>query len=422
MQAREFRAILLGVNRSRAGAVLLALAAACGDRRAAPPPPPASFDVRTAPVARGPVPRTLVAIGTLFGDEEATVAAKVAGRIAAVRADLGDVLPVGAPLAQVDPTDYLLARAERQKALLESLARLGLDAVPEGAFDVAQFPFVERARLQAQLARSRYERAKALHDENVLAEEELEQLKSAWDVAENDHRVAALDARARLAQSRTLQAELATAEQRLADTTHVVPGGRRPDGAESPAPHEYAVAERRVSVGDFVQPGDPLFRIVDPDPLRLRVGVPERRAGSVRVGAAAEVRVDGAPDPIGGRVARIAPAADPRTRTIQVEIAVPNPGGKLRPGGFARATIDVGSDPGVMLVPADAIASFAGVHRVFVAADGRAAERRVTPGQRVGDNVEIVDGLTGAERVIVAPPANLTAGAVVRDSGGAAGD
>jgi len=415
---------------TRLSALLPALALGACSRapgsRGAEAPTPAPVEALLSVVERGVVQRHVRATGTLFGEEHATIAAKVAGRIDAVWRDVGDVVAPGDRLARVEARDYDLIVHERTRAFDEALSQLGIDELPEGGFDVDALPTVERARLQAENARARYERGRRLHDgeTSTMSEQDFADLKTAWDVAQAEHRLAMLNARAQLAQARTLRALLATAQQRLADTLHAVPRGERPapPGSEPPADPsvEYVVTRRSVSTGDYVQPGAPLFELIDPDPLKLRVAVPEREAARVRVGQRALVRVDTDPGSFEGRVARINFAVEPRSRTFEVEILLRNGERRLRAGSFARTEIEVERADGVLLVPRSAVTRFAGVHKVFAVVDGRAVERAVRLGGETGGRVEIEHGLEAGETIVAEPPPGLTGGTPVRAAGGPA--
>lgn len=407
--------------RIRAAAWVLGLAAACSEPRAEPGAQGpevalAPIELRTAAVERGPVQRVVPATGTLFGEEESTVSAKVPGRIDAVYHDAGDEVAPGERLARVEPTDYELALSERARAFEQALASLGLEALPEDGFSVDALPAVQRAALQAENAKARFERGRILHQRTppAMSEQDFADLETAWEVAQAEHRLAQLEARADLAQARTLQAQIDTARQRLADTLHVVPKGERPPppggdaGPEST--FEYVVSARHVSAGDYVSVGDPMFELVDPDPLKLRVAIPERQIAKVRHGQRVRLSVQAYPDRFEGRVARIHPSVDTKTRTFLVEISVPNAERRLRAGSFAKLEIETSIDEDVLLVPRSAVRTFAGVHKVFVVDAGKAAERVVSLGAEVGERVEIVKGLDGSETILPEPPAGLTAG------------
>lgn len=416
---------MVGVSR---GALLVAvpfaLFAACSkpaaSSGAAAPASRESLTVSAARVERGAVQRLVRGTGTLFGDDETTVAAKVAGRVEAVYRDVGDEVKPGDPLVRIESVDYELALAERRRAFEQALAQIGLEALPEADFSVEHLPAVERARLQAENSKARFERGQLLHSRTPpsMSDQEFADLETAWEVAQADHRLAGLNARAQLAAARTLKAQLDTAEQRLADTLHSVPFGKRPPPADSESianpTRAYAVTARHVSVGDYVQVGAPMYELIDPDPLELRVKIPEREVARVRTGQHASLSVEAYAESFDGRVARINPAIDARSRTFEVEIAVPNADRRLRAGSFAKVAIEAEHEDGVLVVPRSAVTVFAGVPKVFVVEGGKAAERVVTLGQEVGANVEVVKGLKDSDVVVSKPPPELTVGTPVR--------
>ncbi len=148
-------------------------------------------------------------------------------------------------------------------------------------------------------------------------------------------------------------------------------------------------------------------------PLRLRLAVPERSAAKVRVGQEVRVHVDGDPRTYAGRVARLSPAIEESNRTLMVEAEVPNRDGALRPGAFASAEIVTSADQPAVFVPASAIVTFAGIEKVLVVENDKTVEKRVRTGRRLEGKVEIVEGLSGGEAVVV-EPGNLVGGQDVR--------
>ncbi|MCY3002863.1 MAG: efflux RND transporter periplasmic adaptor subunit [Planctomycetota bacterium] len=362
-----------------------------------------SVEVAPSQAWRAPLQRSVRATGTLYGEESVTIAAKVPGRVAEVFHDVGDVLAPWTTLVQLEKVDFELALNERRRAFEQSLARLGLEALPEGEIDVEKLPAVERARLQAENGHARYERGRLLRERvpPAMSEQDYLDLKTAWSVAQADHRIAQLAARAQLAEARAQKAQIESAEQRLVDTLHVVPGAQR-------AGAEYAVAQRRVSVGDLVNVGAPLFDLVDLDPLELRVRLPERHGREIAVGQRVQIKVDSHAGAFEGRVARLSPAVDVRTRTFEIEISVPNAERELRPGSFATAEIDTLVEPNVLLVERASVTTFAGVHKVFLIVDGIAQERVVELGPERDGNVEVLKGLQGGESIARRPRGLVT--------------
>lgn len=370
----------------------------------------------------GDVQRTVSITGTLFGEEQAVVSAKVAGRVSAVLHDVGDELDSGTELARLEPLDYELAAAERTRAFEQALASLGLTDAPEATFDVGQQPAVERAQLRAENAQARYERGVALHrqQESLLSEQDLLDLRTAMAVAQAELRLSTLEVNERLAELHTIAAQLATARQRLADTVLRVPQGVRPARAGSqiesePAPQRYSVTARRVSVGDYVAIGAPLFELVDCDPLELRLQLPERYLLQVAPGQRVTFTVESTAERFEGVVRRINPLVNPRTRAFEVRVEAPNGERKLRPGAFASAEIFTRVESGVVFVPKAAVVTFAGIHKLYLVEEGRARERVVRLGQSQGDDVEIISGLTLGERFVTAPPPTLFNGVVLRE-------
>jgi len=109
------------------------------------------------------------------------------------------------------------------------------------------------------------------------------------------------------------------------------------------------------------------------------------------------------------------------TRTFTVEASIPNPGGALKPGSFAKAALITGTDKTVPFVPEDAVASFAGIVKIFVVADGKAEERRVKTGQRLDGWAEILEGVKVGETVATSNLSQLATGTAVQVRSGTGG-
>jgi RND family efflux transporter MFP subunit len=171
--------------------------------------------------------------------------------------------------------------------------------------------------------------------------------------------------------------------------------------AQVTSPLTGAVARRLVSSGEYVRAGTPLFSLVAEDPLKLRGDVPERFAHELSAGQTVLVRVDAFGDtPFAGRLARISPASNPENRSVAVEVLVDNRDRRLKPGFFANAAVVTRSDDRALMVPQEALVTFAGVTKLFVIRDGKALERQVQTGTRGGGGlVEIIEGLNADDRV-----------------------
>lgn len=287
-------------------------------------------------------------------------------------------------------------------------------------------PAVQRSIVEAENARTRFERARQLveADPPLMGPQEFSDIQTTYDVARSEVAVQRLNAGTILALARTLEVQVRIAGQRLEDTEARAPVQPAADASNGTTPSSYVVAQRMVSVGDFVQVGTPLVRIVDPDPIKLRLSVPERRFAEIREGQPTSIVVDAIADPAPfmGAVSRVAPALDIASRTLAIEVLIPNADGRLKPGAFATAEITVGQEDAI-IVPRSAVMTFAGVHKVIAIADGVAQERRVTlgttladagPGEGAGEMIQITSGLDGTETLALAPSGSLTTGTRVR--------
>ena len=361
--------------------------------------------VTLAPAVVAPVQRTVEITGTLFGDEEATVSAKVPGRIVSVFRDVGDRIAAAQPLAQIDQIDYELAVAQKQMAMQASLAKLGLADMPGDDFDLNKVPTVERARLQSANAQQKFARGQKIFEQNPpgISEQDYADLKTAFEVAKSNYEVELLTARALLADARAARSDLQLESQKLRDTTIRAPeAAATTQSLTKPAPSQYAVATRMVSIGEYVREGTPLFRLVADDPVKYRAQVPEKFLSQVKTAQPVRLQVAAYPGQwFDGAVSRIAPQVASSTRTFEVEMLIPNREGKLQPGSFATGQILTRTEPNVTLVPIGSLVTFAGVTKVFTVEDNKAVEKKIETGQRVGDNVEVVSGLSGAAAPIV---------------------
>lgn len=341
------------------------------------------------------VPRTVQVVGTFHGYDEVTVNAEVSGRVVAIFHDVGDIVKPGEPLLQIDPTNYELGLEETKRALELEAARIGLPLPPpeqfnpesilailnSGGFDINKLPTVQRAKDQEELAKIRLERTRRLREQNTVSQEELDLRVTDYQVAMNTRVQAQLDAQAVVAGIKHRLVLLKIAEKKLRDTRVVVPAPAVREsldlGDVPPDQYEYAVTQRKVSVGEMLKdaPGSSTaaFELVMDKVLKLMATVPERYSGKIQVGQPAEIRVEAYPDRLfTGKVRRVNPAVDRISRTFQVEIHVDNSRRELKAGGFAKAEILVGKDSQAWTVPVEAVVSFAGSTKVFVVREGKA--------------------------------------------------
>jgi membrane fusion protein (multidrug efflux system) len=177
------------------------------------------------------------------------------------------------------------------------------------------------------------------------------------------------------------------------------------------SPLNGAVQRVLVHPGERVEAGAPLAQVIDAATLDLLAAVPAAELARLRVGAAARVRADGAAADYPGRIAALAPAVDSLTNAGEAVIRVPNPGGALRAGSGATATVTAGTRHAAVVVPDSALVVLGDSLAVFVVgADSVARARRVTAGVRRAGRAEILRGLTAGERVVTTGAFGLSDG------------
>jgi membrane fusion protein (multidrug efflux system) len=152
-----------------------------------------------------------------------------------------------------------------------------------------------------------------------------------------------------------------------------------------------------------VQLQTPIISLVQIDPLKLIAEVPERMAPWMKVGGRVSLTVEAYPDRrIQGTVSRLSPAVNQQTRAFPLEAIVPNPDGLLKPGTFARARLDSDRVDRILTVPYAAVQNRYGVNRLFIVKGDRLASVEVKLGDRLGERVEITDGVAADQSIVVA--------------------
>ncbi len=301
--------------------------------------------------------------GTLEAKRAATIRAEVSGAVLKTEADEGARVQRGELLATLDDTAvrdaYLSARSQVRST--------------ESALEVA---------------RRNAERAERLSNAGAIPDRDLESARLDLTNAEG----AVADAKARLA----------SATKQLEDT-------------RIRAPFSGVVSERQADAGDVVQVGTALFSIVDPATLRLEAGVPAEQIGRLRVGTPVEFQVAGISHQLAGKITRINPVVDPRTRQIRIYVDIPNSDAQLAAGLFAEGRVAMDTKRAVA-VPVTAIDSRGTTPVLHLLKAGRVKEVQIKLGVRdeVAEMVEVLSGLADGDTVLLGSAQGITEGNRVR--------
>jgi RND family efflux transporter MFP subunit len=347
----------------------------------------APVTIETARAVQQPITRHISVSGTLTAEEQADVAAEIAGRILATPIERGTAVSAGSALVRIaaDEAEAQAREAEANAAQIE--ARLG-QSDDEG-FDVEQVPDVATARATTDLARSELDRARTLYERMLVSRAEFDQRRAYAENAQRQYEAARNGAAQQRHALAAARARLALARKAVADTV-------------VRAPFDGVVAERLVSVGDYVTRGTKVASVMRVHPLRVELTVPAQYIATIGVGQAVTLVVDAYPDQtFTGSIRYISPGVSADSRALVVEAAVPNETGVLKPGLFVTARIAQPSPTAAVLVPADAVRTIAGTSRVFAVAGDHVDERIVTTGQNVGSHVEVTSGVAAGDVIAI---------------------
>ena len=365
--------------------------AAAGDARPVTVGPAQVIDLR----------REVDLVGTLAAQEDVVVSAEVAGRVSRLVKDLGDRVEQGTPLIELD-RERLQYRVDTQRATLDE-ARARYGASGDGVLPpLDRVPTVMSAAAQLADAQQQLDRAKSLASRQLLAQSDLDAAQTKFDTAKAAHDAALASARQLRGDIEAQTSALQLAERDLRDSI-------------IRAPFDGYVAERLVSEGQYLQPQASVMRIVRLHPLKLTADVPEKFAPWLQTGRPIQIRVDAYPDQVfAGTIVRISPAVDLKSRAFAIEGEVPNPDGKLKPGTFARVQIATDRVDRAVMVPAASIQSRYGTNRVFEVQKGQLVGREIVLGDRLGDRVEVAQGLKAGTSIVSADVEQLADGMRVR--------
>lgn len=377
--------------------------------------------------------------GSAHSFESAELFAKVSGYVEKLYVDIGSRVQRGDLLAEIDvpelTKDVESAAAGSQQSQAEvaqAEARIDSAIADQKAAEakVTQSKAdVDRWKAEVAYSESQYERNHELFNLKAMNERVVEEKMRQWQSAQASQRAAesSVIAAEQQVAAAIARISLAKADKKVFEAKERVAAAQL-DRAKVMAsymkimsPYDGVITARNFHRGDFVrapgQGGQAALLAVDrTDKMRVVVEVPDLEVPYVQPGDRATVRLDALPQrEFTGEVARIADSEDPLTRTMRVEIDLPNPDGAIRDRMYGRIEIALEESPPGVTVPtttlAGAVTNFRA--KVFVVDHGQARSREVQVGRDNGIDVEVLSGLTADDTVVLHPPSELVDGAKV---------
>jgi RND family efflux transporter MFP subunit len=332
----------------------------------------------------------LMLAGTTSAFQDTTIYARTTGYIRKRYVDIGDTVKAGQLLAEIDSPEIDQQLNQGQAELVQSRKTLELQGT---------------ARELAQVTKGRYE---AADSEKAVAKEMVDQSVAAERTASANVAAAEANVDSNVANVRRLQA--LTAFERVV------------------APFAGTITRRNVDTGALITAGSAntntnsasdtggLFGIAQLGVLRVFVNVPQVNAPNVKLGMPVKVTVRGRlMDPVTGKVTRTANALDPATRTLLVEIDLPNKTHELLPGMFVYVSFRIAPSGTRWRLPATAVVIDAdGTRVVTIAQDNKLHYQPVTLGRDFGGSIDIQAGLNGDEKIVAQPRVSMHEGDVVQ--------
>jgi membrane fusion protein, multidrug efflux system len=353
------------------------------------PRPP--LTVELAPVARRDMVDTVAVVGNLVGAATVDAVPRGQGRLDEVYVKLGDPVRRGQAIAKIE-----------DREIVEQINQA------EATYNVSQATIRQR-EADLKLAKNNLERSRSLFERDLLPRQTFD---------DTDARYQAAVAQLELSQAQMAQAKARLDELKINLSNTIIT-----------APVDGFIGKRTLDPGASVGVNTSFISVVDIRTVRLIINVIEKDLRRITLGTSGEVEVDAYPgEKFAGRVARLAPILDPATRTAQVEIEIPNPGFRLKPGMYARVRFTVERHDNALVVPTGAVVDLQGKLGVWLPPDegDNAVFHPVTIGIEQQEFTEIATGLKEGQQIISTGAAALRPGdrivlAGQRGGGGSSG-
>jgi RND family efflux transporter MFP subunit len=344
--------------------------------------------VATEVVRQDTVKRAVELVGTLAAVDQVTISSEADGKVSRILADLGDRVHAGQTLIQVDREKQQYNFEQQQATLARALAQYGAPD-PQHLPEIEKTPDVQKASADLMQAKQAFDRTSELFKRSLVPQQMLDDAAATLQSKRASYDLSLQTAKNLRASIQASEASMKLADRQLRDT-------------DIRAPFDGYVEKRLVNLGELVKTQTPVMAVVRVDPLKVIAEIPEKMAPWIHEAQPVQLHVDAYPDRMfTGKVSRISPTVSTATRAFPFEALVPNLDAMLKPGTFARVHIESGKVDEVLTLSYTALQYRYGVNRVFVVDGDKLAVRELKVGDRIGDRIEIIEGVKAGDKVAV---------------------
>jgi len=358
--------------------------------------------VQVLPVVRKPLTYSFVSTGDIAPLMQVDLFSKVSGYLERIDVHLGDPVRKGQVVAQIDQNEFLHKVKEIEAKLVQ--ARANLSEIEAGSRP-EELRQAEEAVKQTQSrfdnAKFHRERIEALYKRQVISKKESDTAEMEYSVAEAQ--LAASQQSFKLLKDGARQEVREASQAKMKEMEAILAQEKiRLQNTQIIAPFSGEIIRRYVDAGALVSPSTALVNLVHTETLKVLANVLERDVPLLKLGMSVKIKSESYPDKVfEGKVTRMNSALDLSTRTLQAEIYIPNPDRLLKPGMFARLELVLSEKLGALVVPRHAVIEAGGSKSIFIVQGNQALRKKVVTGYEQDQVVEILEGVSEGDQVVV---------------------
>ena len=347
--------------------------------------------VETVAARTGAISHFITSTANLRPQREVSVASQTEGVVRNVTAEEGDYVRKSQLLCKLDDTQLQIRLQSARQKLAQAKLQLEKARI-----------LSEKSNVQVENTGDELERYQKLYEESLVSEKEVAEVRYRMDDLQHDQRVTTSESRELTHKVEELEAEIREAELEISRT-------------RIEAPFSGFITERTVDLGQAVKNLDPLFQLGDFSPLLAEVFLSERDASEIVVGQFGTVRSGVDPSvTVPAKVSRISPIVDDATGTVKITIELGQSQNLFKPGAFVRVEIRTDTREDSVLVPKRSVVEEDQEKFVFVADEDSVRRVLVEVGYESNGDVEILEGLTAGDAVVVAGQGGLKEGSKIK--------